>query len=217
MKKLIDFTGKKFGRLTVIEYSHTHARYGKRYWLVQCECGNKAIVCGSGLKRGKPQSCGCLRIEAIGRYNRGAKTKHGMTHTRFWGLWMGMKTRCKFDKDYTNIQVCEEWLDSFISFKNDMYESYIEHVSKYGEKETSLDRIDTLKNYSKENCRWVTLLEQGQNRKNVIKVEIEGVTRTLSDWCRLFGIKRSSVHVRINKGMSAQEAILKPMRIRRSI
>lgn len=52
-RKLIDITGNKYGKLTVIEYS------GKEKWLCQCECGNKTYATGTGLRSGKRVSCGC--------------------------------------------------------------------------------------------------------------------------------------------------------------
>jgi len=61
MGKLIDLTGQKFGRLTVLkrDYSNKH----EASWLCQCECGNTKIVVGSALRLGRTLSCGCLKTE----------------------------------------------------------------------------------------------------------------------------------------------------------
>ncbi len=56
------------------------------------------------------------------------------------------------------IKVCERWKD-FSKFKEDLYDSYIEHVKIYGEKNTTLDRIDVNGDYTMDNVRWATLSE----------------------------------------------------------
>jgi hypothetical protein len=55
---------------------------------------------------------------------------------------------------------------SYLDFKRDMYSTYIEHLNKFGRKDTTLDRIDPYGNYSKDNCRWLTNKEQQLNKRN---------------------------------------------------
>jgi len=52
--------GKKFGKLTVLEYSHTDKRHNKCYKCI-CECGNTHTATGYRLRCGKTTSCGCKR------------------------------------------------------------------------------------------------------------------------------------------------------------
>lgn len=60
---LIDITGKRFGKLTVIEcvgqdpLRHT-------MWLCQCDCGNTRVVSRTNLMSHNTQSCGCVRKKA---------------------------------------------------------------------------------------------------------------------------------------------------------
>ena len=64
-----------------------------------------------------------------------------------------MRRRC-YDKNFVGyknyggrgITVCERWLE-FQNFYDDMHESFDEHVEKFGEKDTTLDRIDVNGNY----------------------------------------------------------------------
>lgn len=55
---LIDLTGQRFGKLTVIKRA-SDSSTGKTRWLCKCDCGNEKIVIGGNLKRGHTQSCGC--------------------------------------------------------------------------------------------------------------------------------------------------------------
>lgn len=58
MSKFIDLTGQKFGKLTVIGLADST---DKKKWICQCECGNKAIIYGTNLRRGLSKSCGCSK------------------------------------------------------------------------------------------------------------------------------------------------------------
>ena len=59
MPKLIDLTGQKFGRLTVLERAE-NASNGRVQWKCKCDCGNIAIVQAQYLRSGDTKSCGCL-------------------------------------------------------------------------------------------------------------------------------------------------------------
>ena len=54
----------------------------------------------------------------------------------------------------------------FIVFYNELFESYKNHVDEFGEKDTSLDRINPNGNYEKGNVRWATCKEQANNKRN---------------------------------------------------
>jgi hypothetical protein len=58
-KKLIDLTGKIFGRLTVVSRVENDKR-GMTRWLCTCTCGSKKVIFGQKLRYGEIRSCGCL-------------------------------------------------------------------------------------------------------------------------------------------------------------
>jgi len=94
---------------------------------------------------------------------------------RFYGIWYNMLERCTnpTNKQYKyyggkGITVCERWL-KYEYFEEDMYKAYLWHVNKYGEKDTTLDRIKGNRNYMPNNCRWATWEEQHKNKKFPMK------------------------------------------------
>jgi hypothetical protein len=164
-KPCMDIEGRRFGRVIVLGFSHIDKN---SYWKCKCDCGKEFIAIGNNLKRGKTISCGCFRKEL----NSSKYKKHGLCRSRFYGIWCSMIRRClsDTDKNYSNykgrgITVCDSWRSSFEDFRSDMHESYVEHCGLYGEKDTTLDRINTNGNYENLNCRWATKAEQSRNRR----------------------------------------------------
>jgi hypothetical protein len=92
MKKIIDITGKSFGKLTVIKQEYT--KHHHTYWLCKCECGNEYVVRGDKIKSGHTKSCGCIRQEMKGFLGKMSKT-HGATRTRLYRIWAGILSRCE--------------------------------------------------------------------------------------------------------------------------
>jgi hypothetical protein len=70
-----DLTGNKYGRLTVVEFSHYSK--GHSHWKCLCDCGNTIITRADGLKNGHGKSCGCLQKERSGA---SARTRSGENH-----------------------------------------------------------------------------------------------------------------------------------------
>lgn len=70
MSRLIDLTGQRFGRLTVIERVEDHINPSGKprpQWLCHCDCGNEKIVSADNLKYGGTKSCGCLKSETASK------------------------------------------------------------------------------------------------------------------------------------------------------
>jgi hypothetical protein len=61
MSRLIDLTGRKFNKLTVLKFAGVRSK--NAYWECKCDCGNIKSIIGSDLKRGQTRSCGCATAE----------------------------------------------------------------------------------------------------------------------------------------------------------
>lgn len=173
MAKAKDLTGLKFGRLTVIERTGT-AKNGAALWRCVCQCGKDTIANASHLTGGFIQSCGCLKSEA-GRENCLARnTKHGDSrhgkYKRLYGVWHSMRDRCLNSNHHAyasyggrGITICPEWSD-YQNFKAWAVEEGYDPDAPYGK--ITLDRIDCDKGYSPDNCRWVDMKTQADNRRS---------------------------------------------------
>lgn len=199
--KYKDITGYKSGELTAIEY--IGKPNNRHVWRCKCTCGNTKDIEGWKIINKYVKSCGCKE----GNY------KHGMHGTRIYYIWNAMKQRCsnKKFKDYhiyggRGITYCNEW-ETFEGFYDDMGKSYIEHLEKYGTKDTTLDRIDPDKNYCKENCRWATIEEQNYNKRETIREEIYGELLTLKEISLKYNIPIKRLYDRYEKGSRGKELI----------
>lgn len=202
MPKLIDLTGKRFGRLVVIQRFENSCK--KPYWKCRCDCGNVCIVQGRKLRDGITKSCGCLQIETA----RNNHTKHGKSKHPLYSVWKGMKNRCNNPKDSKykyyggkGVKLCSDW-DSFQNF----YDWAIGNGYSNG---LTIDRIDNSKGYCPENCRWVTREFQSRNRSNCFYVTYNGTTMTASELERLTGVSRKTIINRILNGYTVEQAISK--------
>ena len=89
-----------------------------------------------------------------------------------------------------------EWA-TYNDFAADMWEPFKEHIRLHGVKNTQIDRADPDKNYCKENCRWVSRIEQARNRRNIKPITYKGRTQILSDWTNELGLEFSRTYQRI--------------------
>ena len=143
-----------------------------------------------------------------------------MSETKFYRAYNAMKDRC-YNKDNTRynnyggrgIIVCDRWLDpvnGFNNFKEDMYDTYLEHVRVYGESNTTIERIDVNKNYCKENCRWATLKEQANNKTTNHYVFYNNETLTLMQCVEKYAdcrLSYNTVKRRIYSGWDLDRAL----------
>lgn len=193
--------GQKFGMLTVIARSE-NSKNGKARWICMCDCGNekKNPVTAYDLVKGKVRSCGCIKKTCYIEQNK----THGETKTRLWSIWQGMRQRCKKNKCYVQrgITVCKEW-ESFEKFRDwAKSNGYADNLT--------IDRIDNDSGYYPDNCRWATYKEQENNRRNNVKITINGITHTASEWSDITGIYAATIAWRAKHNWNEDDMLIKP-------
>lgn len=154
--KFIDLTGRRFGRLLVVNRASNIG--SKSMWHCVCDCGARKFVRGDHLCAGLIRSCRCLNNE--GNNNR----RRSMRGTTEYRAWQNIRQRC-YDPNHVSyvyygaigVIVCRRWLRSFENFYADM-----------GEKPSSqhsIDRINPNGNYTPRNCRWADAITQARNKR----------------------------------------------------
>ena len=163
MGKIKNLEGKRFGKLTAIEFMGIGNRH-YAMWRCICDCGNECIMSTDTLTRKGNHSCGCLGKEHLKDMARNNIT-HGMSGSRLLGCYKAMMSRCYRKKDIhynaygkRGIVVCDEW-------KNNK-QSFIQWALDNGYSDNlTIDRIDVNGNYEPCNCRWIPMSEQYKNRQ----------------------------------------------------
>lgn len=127
------------------------------------------------------------------------------TKSREYNSWRSMRARClhRHHEAYSRyggagITINPLWVDSFETFYKDMGPRPEGHT---------LDRIDNLKGYYKENCRWASFEEQANNRKTTVYVELDGDKKTLSQWSKELGIPVSTLNNRLLRGHTVEASL----------
>lgn len=178
--------GKIFGRLEVLECV---GKDGFNNLLWKCRClndGNIIIATSAHLLSGHTQSCGCYKADRSSETH--TKYKDDVTKHLAITVLGSMKDRCYNEncKDFPGwggrgITICKEWM-------NDPEEFAKWAVGNGYSPGLSIDRIDNSGPYSPENCRWVTMCMQANNKRNNRYISIDGYRQTIAQWCRDIGI-----------------------------
>lgn len=199
-----DLIGRRYGQLFVKERLQTDS-HGERKWLCICDCGNIHEATSYNLVHGKTTKCpSCWR-----KISAEKKMIHGQEPKHLFNCYVNMKTRC-YNKNYylfkhyggKGITVCDDWLGKygFNNFRKWAFEN------GYND-DLSIDRIDNSKSYCPENCRWVTMTIQQNNRTNNRMLTVNGITDTMANWSKRSGINYATIQQRLSRGWSVEDAV----------
>ena len=137
--------------------------------------------------------------------------KHGGSYERLYGIWRGMKYRCKNPnfcgyKNYggRGITYCAEW-EEYKNFREWAY------ANGYSDRLT-LERKDVNGNYEPSNCEWIELSKQTSNTRKTVFITYCGKTQTMKAWSIELGIPYATLRHRIQvMGLDTDKALLTPI------
>lgn len=150
-------------RLPVVKVPAPKNNRGYKYIvkaMYLCFCGKEFISNMSTVNNGTTKSCGCYKSWKNGK---SCFIDH-RSKKRLYRLFHDMKKRC-YNKNNSHykyyggkgIKICQEWLEDFLKFEewalNNGYEPHL-----------TIDRKHNDKDYTPDNCRWVTKQIQAINR-----------------------------------------------------
>lgn len=148
-----------------------------------------------------------------------------MSGSRLNNIFRNLKARCENPKrDHykyygeRGIAVCDEWNNTekvpedhnatkgYLAFKK----WALTHGYKEG---LTIDRINVNKGYSPDNCRWITVQEQNNNKRNNCYITYKDKTQSLADWCRELNLNYDTIKDRLNRyHWSVEKAFEKKVR-----
>jgi len=210
MRRLVISKGDRYGKLTVVGEAstrHTPSGQAKRNIQCVCDCGNTSVVPLTNLRSKCHPTLTCGKCEK-GQWN----ATHRMGGTRVHRVWTNMRSRChnknvRSYKDYggRGIAVCKRW-DSFELFLSDMGQPPSDSHQ--------IDRINNDGDYEPCNCRWVTQAENKQDKRNTVRVCVNGSVYRIPELAAEYGVKECTIRRRMEKGWSGVALVSSPYSLR---
>jgi hypothetical protein len=154
----------------------------------------------SRVDRGKFCSRSCGAAYNSNRHGHSSHSSQSPTYTS----WSNMKSRCQ----RITATEYEAYGGRGITFPR-RWQKFENFLADMGERppNTTLDRKDNAKSYSKQNCRWATRSEQQRNRRTNILITHDGLTQCLKAWEESAGISMQVISYRLKRGWSVAQAL----------
>lgn len=198
--KTVPLTGVRSGKVIVIRENVCRNDKGRLMCDCQCDCGKRFLAPRYRFLTGgnKIYSCGCTDRR---------KTLQGRYKHRLRKIYLCMLKRCYYKKDISycyygakGVGVCDEWYNDFFSFYNWA-------INNGYKNNLTLDRINVDKGYSPDNCRWVDIITQNNNKSNTHYITFKGEEHSVAEWSRIVNIKHSTILGRLKRGWSPEQAL----------
>ena len=157
-----NLVGKKFDNMTVIARKGSNKKRSK-LWICRCDCGREKIMRGASLHKNNMHSCGCRN-----RW-QGYQEISGT-------LWQRIIRNAKSRQIEFNLTIEQAW-DIFIKQRKKciLSNENIKLTRNCKNQTASLDRINSLLGYTKDNVQWV--------HKNINMMKNKMSDNEFIEWC----------------------------------
>ena len=184
----MDLTDQRYGKLVVMEQGPI--KKSGVTWKCMCDCGNTTVVYASNLRSGATQSCQCT--QNIGIY----KGTHKKSGTRVYRIYYRIRKK----------GICKEWLGVH------GFETFLTDIGEAPSKEHRFVRPNKNIDYSKTNFKWASHDEYYEMYSCNTFIKCFGELLTIKQATKKYNMKRTTVLMRLNAGMSEEDALTKPLR-----
>lgn len=157
------------------------------------------------------KSRGFLKAKAICPYCQGGRNYRkakGYTHERLYERYRNILRRVYDSKRYKGVTICKEWENDYLNFRewaiNNGYNDSL-----------TIDRIDNNKGYQPDNCRWVTIKEQANNRRNNHIIKYCNKEYTIAEFAEFIHLPYTTVLQRIKNNWSVEDVVKTPYKSRK--
>lgn len=184
--------GTRIGIYDVLYECDFKSNDGHRMFHVKCsECSWETNMQMHQIKYVKK----CNHLDRFGNYI----VKYYWKHKELRSIFKGMEDRCynKNSKDYCRyggkgIEIAEEWIKDNASFE--LWSE--ENGWRPG---LTIDRIDSDKWYSPENCQWVTKEDNSRYKSDTRIIEVDGIYKTGNEWSVYLKLGKNTINDMLRK------------------
>lgn len=201
--------GEVHGIYTIVDMFDEKDKYG--HWIYKCICNECGFEKDShyGPISGKYKATTCRHLRANGDY---IPYGHIWKNKRLKSIFSGMVSRCydSEDKNYRwygerGVEICQEWINNPGKFEewalNNEYDDTL-----------TIDRIDSNRDYSPDNCRWVSLNENVRRAGKVNWIEVNGEMLTGRQWAEKLNIGPNTINTVIREyGIDKTKELIQEM------
>ena len=191
-EKQENIIGTRIGIYDVIYECSYKSKDGHKLYHVKCsQCGWETDMQKRHIQRAEK----CSHINIVGK----CSSNHRFNNKRIKNIYNGILSRCYDKKDTSykfyggkGVQMCEEWLDDPKAFEDWAFENGYEN-------DLTIDRIDSSKDYSPENCRWISLVDNSKYKSTTKVTTVDGISHTGKEWAYVLKLGTNTINKMLKK------------------